>query len=308
MKNVLIILLLIAWVGSFAQSKVRFIDSETKQPLSGIYANIYKNENSFGNCGCSNNDGYYSLKVRELDTTANYHLSVNYPKYNLIWKEIHLNRPDTLIVYLTKDKYYIKQSDSIYSKGCSSISFMRYYPREPRSLNDLPQNIAVKVKQYLEKRVGLEMSKNFKLVDGQIIDLEKYYKLFPESDRKTAYYLCISYRNLNAGISMYTSKLELDENGNVLKDLDFPFVVDKSAQIPLISFSKIKQIALEQKNYTPKKSEIEMGYDSENNILVWIFESREYYSDNTFTEKKAYYNAHNGTFMENKISKGEWIE
>ncbi len=151
MKYLLSIFFLIAWIGSLAQSKVRFIDTETNQPVSGIYANIYKNENTFGNCGCSNKDGYYSLRVNVIDTTANYQLSLNYPRYLPIWEEIDLNKPDTLIIQLKKDEYYIKQSDSIYSKGCSHISFMSYYPLEPRSLNDLPLNIAQKVKRYIQK-------------------------------------------------------------------------------------------------------------------------------------------------------------
>ena len=296
------------WIGSFAQKKARFIDAETNQPVSGIYANIYKNENSFSNCGCSNKNGYYSLRVREIDTTANYQLSLNYPKYKPVWEEIDLNKPDTLIIHLKKDEYYIEQSDSLYSKGCSSILFMRYYPREPRSFNELPKSIAERVKQYIEKRVGFKMSNNFELVDGQIINLEKYYELSPNSSCKAAYYLCFSYRNLNAGISMYTSKIELDEDGNILKDLEFPLIINDSVPIQLISFNRIKEIAFEQKFYNPGKSEIEMGYNSQKNILVWKFESTDYHNDNTFTERTYIYNAHNGHFMEEKISKGEWIE
>ena len=44
MKNLLTILFLFIWIGSFSQSKARFIDEETNHPVSGIYANIFKNE------------------------------------------------------------------------------------------------------------------------------------------------------------------------------------------------------------------------------------------------------------------------
>lgn len=308
MKNLLTILFLFIWIGSFSQSKARFIDEETNHPVSGIYANIFKNESSFGNCGSSNKDGYYSLKVNELDTCSVYQLSINIPKYEPVWKEIDLSKLDTLIIYLKKDDYYIEHSDSLYSKGCSNISFMRYYPREPRSLNDLPKNIREKVKRYIEKKVGFEMSKNFELVDGQIVDLKEYKKLYPNSGNKAAYYLCFSYRNLMAGISNYTSKVEMDECGNILKDLEFPLLANDTNQIQLVSFKKIKQLALQQGNYNPGKSEIEMGYNPEKNILLWKFTSVEYHNDNTFTEKTILYNAHNGKFVENKISKGEWIE
>jgi len=308
MKKALTILFALYSYNCFSQKAFRFIDSETNKPVCGIYATIYKNETSFENCGCSNENGYYSLRVQKFDSTANYQFCLDYPKYESIWNEINLTKHDTLFVFLKKSNYFIEESDSLFSKGCSVYSFGNYYPRQPHSLTDLPENIASKVIEYLSMRVGSERINSFKLIGGQIIDLDKFNKLFPLSIRQTAYYLCFSFRDLNAGISMYTSKIELDKNGNILKDIEFPRIIKDSIQERIFPFSKILQKAIEKGFCKNDRSKIDMGYKPETNILIWKFINSVFNSDNTFKEEVITFNAHNGDYIETITQKGVWVE
>ncbi len=308
MKRAIIILFLLNSLSSFSQTTFRFINGETNEPMKGVYSNIYKNENSFVNCGCCNEQGYYTPYIREYDSTAKYQFSLNFMKYKPVWKEVDLTKNDTLVIQVFKDDYYIENSDSLFTKRSSHYSWGKYTPREIRSYRDIPDNIAEKVKDYLKKRVGNEFADDFELVAGQIMELDEFKEYFPGSTRKTAYYLGLSYRNLNKGISMYASNLELDENGNVVKDLQFPIIEKDTCTFEIYSFKKIKQTAQQEKFYYPDKSKIDMEYDSDKNILMWSFINDEFTADGKFKRKQNYYNAQNGEYIGEKINNGVWIE
>ena len=308
MKNTINILFLLISLSSFSQNTFRFICGETNEPMSGVYSNIYKNENSFVNCGCCNGDGYYTPYIRKFDSTAQYQFSLKSLKYKPVWKEIDITKNDTLVIYVFKDDYYIENCDSLFTKRSSIYSWGKYTPRRIRSYKDIPENIAVKVKEYLKTRVGDELTNNIELVSGQIIELDEFKEYFPTSTRKTAYYLGLSYRNLDKGISMYASNLELDENGNVVEELQFPIVANDTCAFEIYSFKKIKQKAQQEEFYNPDKSKIDMEYDSDNNILMWNIINDQFSKDGKFTRKQNYYNAHNGKYIGEKTNNGEWVE
>lgn len=315
MKYLISLILLIHWTNSKAQTTARFISSETKEPISDIYAKTIKNEYSLELMNTTNQDGYYSLTTQnigihniklEIDSTASYQLSLNYPRYQPIWKEVNLTSPDTIAIELKKDEYYISDSNTVYSEGCECSLHVYYEPRKPRGLNDLPKTIAYKAVEHIKNRVGIKLSKNFKLVDGQIIDLEIYKKVYPKSNLKTAYSLCFSYRDLNSGIVSYTSNIELDEKGKILKSLEFPTIKNPNRN-KLISFNEIKKIALKNEHYTPNKSDVDIQYNSRKNILIWKFSNTTYNRNKTYIKKTYIYNAHNGRFLKKKTKKGSWM-
>lgn len=67
MKKVTSLIILLFSIACFSQSAIKFIDSESKLPISEIYSTIYKNEDTFENCGGSNRNGIFIIKIRELD-------------------------------------------------------------------------------------------------------------------------------------------------------------------------------------------------------------------------------------------------
>lgn len=185
---------------------------------------------------------------------------------------------------------------------------MGYTPREPTILKDLPELIQTKTIEYLKERVRKFELENFELIGGQIIDLKEFKKRKPKSNQKTAYYLCFSYRKIDAGISNYSSKIELDEKGNVIKDIDFPIVKENSIQEKIVPLKSIIEKAIKRNFYKKKKTQFKMSYYSKDNILVWKLINETYKSDNTYLEEELIYNAHNGDFIELKSNKGQWIE
>lgn len=302
MKRAIIILFFLNILSCFGQTTFKFIDGESKTPLSGIYSTIYKNENSFVNCGCSNDEGYYTPYILKFDSTAQYQFSLNFMKYKPVWKDIDLTKSDTLVIYVFKDEYYIENCDSLFTKRSSHYSWGKYTPRQIRSFNDIPQNIATKVKDYIKGRVGNDLANDFELVAGQIIELDEFNKYFPGSTRKTAYYLGLSYRNLSLGISMYASNLELDENGDIVKDLQFPIVSNDTIPFNFFSLKNIKQKAFKEGFYFPDKTKIDMEYDPERNILLWKF-INEFNNGHTFEREQILYNSYSGEFIDRKTNK-----
>ena len=128
MKRTIILLFLLNSLSSFSQTTVKFIKADTKEAISGIYSEIYKNENSFVNCNCSNKDGYYTPLILKIDSTANYQFCLNNSRYEPVWREIDVTKHDTLIVQIKKDDYYIKNCDSLFTKRSSIYSWGKIYP------------------------------------------------------------------------------------------------------------------------------------------------------------------------------------
>src|SRR5690606_7905582 len=115
------------------------------------------------------------------------------------------------------------QVPDLFTNYCLYRSFVKYDPRQPRTLKEIPKQIADSVTKYLRTRVGEKLYNHFKLIDGQIVDLDE---LKSRSDfhegTKTSYYLCFAFQNVEVGIYKYSSTIELDENGNILKGIEFP--------------------------------------------------------------------------------------
>lgn len=125
-RNLLLCAVTLVSIKGFAQSTVRYIDAQTKTPVCGIYANIFKNENTFQDCGGSDEQGYFSLNIENVDPSATYQFSFNDANYKPVWKEINIHSNDTLTVELTPDEYYMENTEDMYAKGCNSISLVYF--------------------------------------------------------------------------------------------------------------------------------------------------------------------------------------
>ncbi|MGJ5641361.1 hypothetical protein [Formosa sp. S-31] len=309
MKKITSLIIFLFSISCFSQSVIEFIDSESKLPICGIYSTIYKNEDTFENCGGSNNKGFFKIRIKELDYQSKYYLQFNdNVNYKPIWKELNPNKKDTLRIYLERSRFFYDTSKEVLKSICGTYSFFGYTPREPTSLQDLPKFIQKNTIEYLKKRVGNSEFENFELIGGQIIDLKEFKKIKPKSNQKTAYYLCFSYRNIDAGISNYTSKIELDENGNIIKDIDFPIVEANSIQEKIVPLKLIIEKAQKRNFYKKEKTQFKMSYYASDNILVWKLVNETYNSDNTYLKEDLIFNAHNGNFIKLKSNKGQWVE
>ena len=298
MRHIKLLIILLS-INSFSQSTIQLVSENDSLSKRSIYVNIYKNQNTRVTRSGSNKDGFISLKIDEVDSTATYHFNFRSSKFKPIWQKLDLNNNDTLKVELSYDEYYTLRTKDLYAGSYGYISFLNYYPRQPRRLNEIPKKIADSVTKYLKNRVGELFYSDFKLIDGQIVDLEELNRMYSYwRNSKTSYYLFFSYRNIQAGIKTYVSKIELDKNGNIVKDIDFPKVEKKSIQENIISSINMKDIVNASGFYKEGKTKIELSFIPKNNILVWNFINEYYIGNGEFMGEKKIYNAHNREYIE----------
>ena len=206
--TILLTLILFITQSIVGQKAFRFIEDETKQPICGIYPTILRNINYFENCGGTDENGIFEIKITDKETTNSYHLSASHQKYNPIWKQIDLNRQDTITIELSRSPFFFEEKDSMFVKICPYNSFTSgYHPHQLTSLDDFPNSIKEKAIQHIKNRVGTKTADNFFLVRGEIWDLDIINKGLKGRHRYTSKYnLCIGYRNAEKGIAVYSSK------------------------------------------------------------------------------------------------------
>lgn len=261
--------------------------------------------------GFKDNNDFYDIKTsKKLDTLKTYRLYLDNPRFIKIEEKLNLKSKDTLIIKLQTNpncncKTFTKD---VLVMNCPYYSFGAYIAKEPRNLDELPLTLSQKIKNHLLNRVGKKFYKNIYFKKGQIIDSIPYKKYSQKSKMKTRfhYYLCFAYTNIKKGIGEYTSNIEIDENGNIIKEIDFP--IDNRLINNIVSLKEIKDIAIKEKFYIEENTKIEMAYDSDKNLLIWIFKNKEYKPNGVYIEKELIYNAHNGNYIDLKINTGQWVE
>lgn len=305
MRNLVLIITTLISLECFSQSAVKYIYADSKLPAKEIYSTILVNGKMFNNCFASDSNGYATLRIYNVDSTSKYYFTVDSYKYKPIWKEINRKQKDTITVLIVKNNIRINASELIYfSGGVSSPSYLGYHPKKITGFADLPECVSVKIKNHLRKRVGEKYYKQMKLISGEEIDLNFLNSIYPYwKDSKTTYRLCFSYSNVNVGIGMYASSIELDKNGDVVEEIEFPYVQKKTIQEKLVSFEAIKKKSKMDGVYIPNITKIKMTFDASSNLLIWVFSNKIDNHDHTIIEKEYIYNAHDGSFIkENTIT------
>ncbi|MEK8180831.1 hypothetical protein WMW71_10820 [Flavobacterium buctense] len=310
MKKLIQFSLLICSLNLFSQSTIKFVDFTSKKPAKDILAHIINDNDVLENTGITDKNGYFYLKVLKFDKTKNYYYYIDQANYIKVKEKIDWEIKDTITVELKANPNYRAKNfpKETLVMNCPYFDFGGYVSKEPRSLSELPIAISTKVKSYLLSRVGKKFYKNIYFKQGQIIDSIPYKKYFENAKMETRYYyfLCFAYTNLEKGIGEYTSNVELDEFGNIIKDIDFP--KKSSTSNKFISLEEIKKKAVEKNFFIKDKTNVELDYDTVNNILVWKFINEEHKENGIFLQSELTYNAHNGNFLDLKVNKGEWVE
>ena len=310
MKKIIQIFILLFALNSFAQTKIKFESEKKESNINYILPYLLDENDIMNSLGFKDKNDFYNLKSIKLDSLKTYRLYLDNPWFIKIDEKLNLKSNDTVIVKLKPNpncncKTFPKD---VLLMNCPYYSFGAYTAKEPRNLDELPLNILTKVKDYILLKVGKKFYKNVYFKQGQIIDSIPYKKYFEKFKMETRYhyYLCFAYSNVDKGIGEYTSNIELDEFGNILKDINFPknnFDINK-----LVSLKEIKRKAINEKFYIEEKTKIEMNYDSNKNILIWKFINKEYKSNGVYIEKELIYNAHNGKYLDLKVIEGQWVE
>ncbi|MFH6992100.1 hypothetical protein [Flavobacterium sp. FlaQc-48] len=308
MKKTIQIIILLYSLTSFSQTIIKVEPDEEKNRHFNYF--LLDQDDIMHHLGIDEHNGFYNLKNLKLDSLKTYRLYLDDSRFVKIDQELNLKNNDTLIIKLKPNPNCNCKSfpKDVFVSPCPYFSFGAYIPKEPRNLDvDLPAIISQKVKEYIRLRVGEKFYKNIYFKKGQVLDsipAKKHSRNFKMTTRYH-YYLCFAYSNIEKGIGEYASNVELDEFGNIIKEINFPKNNLKINEF--VSFKKIKNKAIAKKFYN-EKTQTEMYYDPNKNILIWKFINQEFKPHGVFLSKELTYNAHTGQYLDLKINEGQWIE
>jgi uncharacterized membrane protein YkoI len=161
------------------------------------------------------------------------------------------------------------------SKGPESTYFGNYKPREPKSLNELPEKIREKVENHLKARLGDEFYSKLQLSGGQIVNFDDLYRIEPDARNYKwtifAYSLNFLLAEPKKGIKAYHARILLDSEGNILREIDLPQISKNPEKANIISLAEVRKIAAKQK-FPLKRTNAEISYDAERDSLIWTLE------------------------------------
>ncbi len=185
----------------------------------------------------------------------------------------------------------------------SSFSFYRYKPKVVTTLHDLPPDIESQVVKHLKARLGDEFYSKLVFIEGIAIDLTEMMKAEPE--RKSYkwtppnYALLFTFSDAAKGLKYYRANLELDSNGEVLKEISIPEVSRHPEKATIIALKKAVNIAV-QNGFPRKKMIIRADYDTNDDSIIWYAEGPERSYGGSGCRDIITINAHSGRVLQKK--------
>ncbi len=259
---------------SFADiaKKIVLYDEVTKKPITKQYFHILKDNDLWVTIEKTNTKGVSKFDVWwKYDSSATYQIDINAKGYRKHRQTINLLDEKTVKIGLTPDTNALFPKPNMIYEDCFGISFGDYYPFEPSSLNDLPNYIREKLEAHLQERLG-SFYENLRFSGGQIVDLNRLYNVYEKArDFKWtpySYYLCFSFADTTNGISMFTAKIVLDGNGNVIEEIQLPSFKNYPEKSKIISLYEATRIAKTYDFNNPIK-EIKFYYNKDLDGFVW---------------------------------------
>jgi uncharacterized membrane protein YkoI len=161
------------------------------------------------------------------------------------------------------------------TKGPESTDFGKYKPKEPKSLDELPDPIKTKLVMHLKNRLGDAFYSKLEFSGGQVVDFEELRRVEPESRnykwKPFAYGLTFNLSEPEKGIKAYHARILLDSDGSIMQEIDLPEIARHPEKAQIISLAEAKEIAAKHK-FSLTRARVELSYNSEIDSLVWTLE------------------------------------
>jgi hypothetical protein len=129
------------------------------------------------------------------------------------------------------------------------VSLGNYEATKPASLADLPQAIVAKLNRHLVERFGADYYARLSFAGGQIVDFDELYRVNPSAKQYQwkvfAYRLGFMISAPEKGIKAYYGFIELDRNGDVQKEIEFPAVRLSPVKADFITLDSAYQRSIE---------------------------------------------------------------
>lgn len=296
---------IISGITSMAQVKItgHIYDSITGKPMPGIYFNILRDHDKWIDINNTDSAGCFTgiIDKNEYSNKSTYQLYIYYEEYNLVRFPLDPGKNAGYKIYLSPNSRYVSPETDMVCRGCSRISFGQYEPKEPRSLEELPEGIRKKVIQHLLDKTGPAFYSRLYLSGGMLVNLSRLNKIEHYKGkyhwRPYPWYLCFSFSDTALGIGRYSGELVLDEEGNVMEDIDLPCIRDSIYKENIISMKEAKELA-RCLGYFTDSTYTDFAYDSDHDCFTWQFAT--YNKDRkewTYHNKELVLNAHNGNVI-----------
>ncbi len=146
-----------------------------------------------------------------------------------------------------------------------------------KSLTELPADILTIVKKIFDYRLGF-FAKHLVFVDGQVIDLDSYFRLNKNNGQFSwqlpAYDLRFSFSDTSLGIQKIIIQLTLDKYGQVIS-FQLPHRSANPEPINIIPMKRalfVAQAKARADGFLVDQYKVDFGYDERQDALVWKFD------------------------------------
>lgn len=142
-----------------------------------------------------------------------------------------------------------------------------------RSLDEVPKEIKKRLNEHLRQRLGSKLAEKLKFEEGEWLDRDSLRRLDPSVYEDNAelgsYDLLFSFSDPGKGLKAFFTKIVLNEDGSVNREINLPDVVSDPSKAEIIPCSAAYSIA-ESSGFPRDLCGIRFEYSGERQAFVWI--------------------------------------
>jgi tetratricopeptide (TPR) repeat protein len=147
-----------------------------------------------------------------------------------------------------------------------------YIPAEITNADQLPVAIQQKLTHYLIDRLGEDYYRRLSFVNAQLVDFDELKRINPGASQYQwevfAYSVAYRISDLDNGIAAYEGTVELNANGKVIGELQFPFIRQNPEKARFVSLASARLHAIER-GMAP--DDVDLRYSTKDDALVFGF-------------------------------------
>lgn len=142
-----------------------------------------------------------------------------------------------------------------------------------RSLDEIPEEVRHRLDEHLREKLGDTFAQNLKFEEGQWLDLKNLRKQFPtvyeENAKLGSYDLLYSFSNPYKGLKAFFTKMVLNEDGSVNREIGLPDIASNPGKANIISCWDAYSIAANN-GFPSEFSSARFEYSEKKRIFIWI--------------------------------------